>query len=308
MTANFPDTWQRLVVLGAGAIGASVGALLHEAGHSVTLVGRGAHGVALADGVDLRGPGWARRIRVPVASLDSLVITPEDVVLLATMGQHTPAAVAGLDPAVPVVSLQNGVAPLMDLAGRPTLAAMLWVPAERRAPGQIALPGDPDPGAVLLGAWPSGRPPLVDRLVAALRDAGFRAEAEADIAPWIRAKELANLGGVVVALCDDPPAEVVEAARAEARAVWTAAGLPWVEVDALLARIGPLDQLPVDGRERVGGSTRGALSRGEQLETAKLHGHIRGLGAALGIPTPVNDALVTEAERAVREEIGRAHV
>src|SRR5687767_9081520 len=101
---------QRIIVLGAGAIGASVGALLFERGAPCVLVARGEHGRVLAEqGLDLRSPSGARRLRVPTApSLEALAPTPSDLVLLATMGQHTGPALAGLPPAVPVLSLQNG--------------------------------------------------------------------------------------------------------------------------------------------------------------------------------------------------------
>lgn len=314
----------RVVILGAGAIGASVGALLHEAGVSVVLVARGAHGDALRAGVDLRFPHGSRRVHVPVGTLAE--VTSDDLVVVSTMGHHTAEAIRDLEPGIPVVSLQNGIPPLDLLAaGHPTLAGVVWVPAERRGPGVIALPADPVPGTILVGPWvpppqvhpfcpdlilPSRSvgvetgpwaaetgPWFADRLVAA----GFRAAYEPDIAPWVRAKLLTNLGGVVVALCDDPPPEVVAAAQAEAEAVWTTAGLPFATVAQLLARVGPLEQLPVDGRERRGGSTRSALERGEPLETAALHGPIVTLGRALGLATPVNDALVREAERAFAE-------
>ena len=58
-------TPHRLIVLGAGAIGAGVGALLHASGQDVVLVARGENGRALAaGGVDLRRPGGASRVPV----------------------------------------------------------------------------------------------------------------------------------------------------------------------------------------------------------------------------------------------------
>lgn len=290
----------RVVVVGAGAIGAATGALLHEAGVAVVLVARGENGrVIAADGVDLRLPDGARRIRVPVLSLAEAAPTPSDLVLLATMGHHTAAAVAHLDPAVPVASFQNGLEPIEVLVrrGHPTLPTVVWFSAERRAPGQIALGGVPVPGAFLVGGTHPWVPWLVDRLVAA----GFRAEVEPDVLPWIRAKLLHNLGGIAAALCDAPPADVTGAARDEAIAVWRASGDRFVDPARLDARIGPIHSVPVDGRLRVGGSTRGALSRGEPLETEVLHRGIVAEGRRLGIPTPVNEGLIRLSVRAAAE-------
>lgn len=292
----------RLIIIGAGAIGGSIGALLAEQGVPVVLVARGAHGQALRErGLDLRTPGGGRAIRVPVVdTLAAASPIPQDLVAIATMAHDTSNAVADLDPQVPVLSLQNGTFALDLLAarGHAVLASVVWVPAERRAPGVVALAGDPHPGAIQVGAWPQGDHPWAAWLAARLSAAGFVAAVEADIAPWVRAKQLANLAGIVAALSDDPPLDVIRAAQAEARAVWTAAGERWEEVEALLERVGPLQTLPVDGLPRVGGSTRHALARGDALETAALHGPIIAAGARFGVPTPVNAGLVALAAQA----------
>lgn len=55
------------VVVGAGAIGGAVAALLHESGARVTLVARGAHLEALrARGLSLAVGDDVRRVAVPV--------------------------------------------------------------------------------------------------------------------------------------------------------------------------------------------------------------------------------------------------
>lgn len=303
-----PSAPERVIVLGAGAIGASIGALLFERGARCVLVARGEHGRAMAErGVTLQLPDAERSIRAPVVqSVEEARPTPRDLVLLATMGHHTDAALSDVPADVPVASLQNGLAPLDVLARRavtPRIATMVYVPAERREAGVIALPGVPTPGCVLVGDWPRGAGPWSRWLAAALAGAGFRAEHEADMAPWVRAKLLTNLAGIVVALCDAPPADVIEAAQAEARAVWRARGEPFADVPELLARVGPMSVAPVRGRARVGGSTRAALVRGDRLETRCLHQPVVDAGRASSIPTPVNEALIVLADRAERERL-----
>ncbi|MBM4365225.1 MAG: hypothetical protein FJ102_03345 [Deltaproteobacteria bacterium] len=291
---------RRVVVIGAGAIGAGVGGLLWHAGLDVLLVARGDHGRALAEhGLDLRLPGGPLRLHVPVGQVGD--VRAGDLVLLATMGHDTLAAVASLDPSVAVVSCQNGIAPLDALSGRPVVAAMLYVPAERRAPGVVALAGSPAPGAIFLGQWPSGVLGPEPWLAGALSRAGFRAEVLDDIAPWIRAKSIANIGGFFVAACDEPPPELVEEAVAEARACFAAEGVAVVPDDEFDARIGPMTLAAVDGLPRLGGSTRHALARGDRLETAVLNGYFVDLGRRVGVATPINAALVALAERAMAE-------
>lgn len=296
MTSDPP----RVVFLGAGAIGAGVGGLLWASGVDVLLVARGAHGRALAaDGLDLRLPGGGRHLRVPVGRVED--VRSDDLVVLSTMGHDTTAAVATLPPDVVLVSFQNGLAPLEELADRPVIAGMLYVPAERRAPGVIVLAGAPHPGAIFLGRWPSGLLGPEVWFAEVLRAAGFRAEVSADIAPWIRAKALTNLGGIHVALCDEPPIDLLEATVEEARACFRAQGVDVIEDAEFDARIGPMEVVAVDGRPRVGGSTRHALARGDRLETEWLHGYFVRLGERLGVPTPINAALVGLAARATTE-------
>lgn len=293
-------TPSRVVVLGAGAIGAGIGGLLWAAGVDVLLVARGPHGRALAErGLDLRLPSGPRRLRVPVGGVQDL--RPGDLVLLATMGHDTLAAVAAVPSELPIVSFQNGLRPLEALAGRPLIAGMLYVPAERRAPGVVALAGSPGPGVIFLGRWPSGLLGPERWLAAALVRAGLRAELFEDIAPWVRAKCLTNLGGTFIALCDAPPDDLVEATVEEARAVFRAQGAEVIPDQAFDARIGPMEQVAVDGLPRVGGSTRHALARGDRLETESLHGWFVAQGLALGVPTPRNTALVALAAKAMAE-------
>jgi ketopantoate reductase len=90
---------------------------------------------------------------VPVGTVGD--VRPDDLVVLATMGHDTTDAVATLPPDVPLVSFQNGLAPLEELDGREVIAGMLYVPAERRAPGVVVLAGSPHAGAIFLGRWPS---------------------------------------------------------------------------------------------------------------------------------------------------------
>lgn len=302
-----PSPPRRVVVLGAGALGAGVGGLLWATGTDVLLVARGAHGHALATrGLDLRLPGGPRHLRVPVGGIGD--VRPDDLVVLSTMGHDTAAAVASLPPEVPLVTFQNGLEPLEALAGRPVLAAMVYVPAERRAPGVVALAGSPAPGAIFLGAWPDGPPGEAAWLADTLGRAGFRTAVFSPIAPWIRAKALTTLGGFFVAVCDDPPPDLVDATVDEARACFEAAGVDVVPDDVFDTRLGPLAVVDLDGLPRIGGSTRHALARGDRLETASLHGYFVRLGARVGVATPWNTAVVALAERAMAEGWAPGHL
>ena len=106
----------RIVVLGAGGIGGTIGARLHQSGYDVALIARGAHGEAIRErGLTFATPEERVTLRIPVYGDPSEVAwTPDDVVVLAVKSQDTEAAaralVAAAGPDVPVVAAQNGVA------------------------------------------------------------------------------------------------------------------------------------------------------------------------------------------------------
>ena len=57
----------RIVVLGAGGIGGSLGARLHQGGHDVALIARGAHGEAIrGHGLTFATPEERVTLRIPV--------------------------------------------------------------------------------------------------------------------------------------------------------------------------------------------------------------------------------------------------
>src|SRR3954454_7146468 len=91
----------RFVILGAGAVGGTVGGLLHDSGHEVVLVARGAHAAAMrSDGLRLATPD--RVITVSAEVVDdpaALKLHADDVLVLARKTQDTAAlldVVAGL--------------------------------------------------------------------------------------------------------------------------------------------------------------------------------------------------------------------
>src|SRR5262245_32598350 len=76
---------QRIVVVGAGAIGGYAGAMLARAGHDVVLVARGEHAARLeSDGVVIEWPDETITVRTPVLRrVDDVPEASADVVLVA---------------------------------------------------------------------------------------------------------------------------------------------------------------------------------------------------------------------------------
>src|SRR3954451_14358277 len=103
-----------VAVLGAGAIGGVVAARLHQAGHEVALIARGAQLTALRErGVRVESPAGVQTVPVPVAGDPREVAwARRDRVLLPVKSQHAQAALGGVRAAAPtetpVVCRQNG--------------------------------------------------------------------------------------------------------------------------------------------------------------------------------------------------------
>jgi 2-dehydropantoate 2-reductase len=304
----------RFVVYGAGAIGATIGAGLHEAGHPVTLIARGPHLEALQrDGLEVQTPDGSRRLAVPaVAGPAEATIEAGDVVLLAMKTQDTDAALgelqAAADPRVALVCAQNGVENerLALRRFREVYGMCVYLPAQHLEPGVVQVYSQPTAGVLDLGRLPAGADGARGtQIAAALRDAGFASEAVADVMPWKYDKLLANLGNAVSALFgpDARGGHVVERARAEALACYAAAGINVADPDAVARRREALSPMrPVNGQAHAGGSSWQSLQRGSgSVEADYLNGEIALLGRLHGVATPVNVALADTAVRMARE-------
>ena len=99
-------------IVGAGAIGAFLGAMLARAGEDVTLIARGAHLRAMQEhGVRVRGE--IGEFQVPITATDDPATVGEVDVLVLTLKAHSvPAIAAGLRPMIgrntSILTAQNG--------------------------------------------------------------------------------------------------------------------------------------------------------------------------------------------------------
>ncbi|MCU1354156.1 MAG: 2-dehydropantoate 2-reductase [Acidimicrobiales bacterium] len=291
----------RYVVYGAGAIGGTIGGLLFDRGHDVVLIARGAHHAALADrGLELRTPARTMVLPIPVvAGPAELELGADDVVVLAMKTQDTPAAldalVAVAGPEVAVACAQNGVEnERLALRMFPRVHGVcVALPAEHVEPGVVIGYGAPAAGILDVGRYPGGTDAVDEQMAADLVDAGFVAVAEPDVMDRKYAKLLLNLSNVLEAAGghDAFGTDLYDRARAEAEAVYAAAGIP-ARSDDDADRRQAMRMTPVDGHRRDGGSTWQSLVRGaSRLETDWLNGEIVWLGRRHGVPTPVNEGL-----------------
>lgn len=289
----------RIVVIGAGAIGGSTGGLLAEAGVPVVLVARGVHGdVLAARGLEVRMPDRTVRVRPPVRPSPGDVDWRDgDLVVLATKTHDALAALgrlrAAAGPSVPVACFTNGLqseAWARDVFDT-VLSTLVWVAASHLDPGIVQLYSRVPRGVLDTG----GDRDLGEELSATLRTAGFDATWRPAIRPWKVAKWVTNLGGAAQALVDGDWPAVVAVARREGERVLATVGTERVSMTTLMERVGHVAVDQVDGRVRGGGSTWQSERRGRPLESEWIEGALAALAEEAGIGAPVNRRLATMA-------------
>jgi 2-dehydropantoate 2-reductase len=317
----------RFVILGAGAVGGTIGGLLHDSGHEVTLVARGAHAAAMRSaGLVLAMP--SRTLTVTAEVVDdpaALKLRRDDVLLVATKTQDTVALLetvadlrvdgrpAGLT--LPVFCAQNGVANERIAARRfaDVHGVVVMLPAALLESGRIEAQGAPYSGLLDVGRWPAGTTQTDEVVAAALTASNFVSRATDDVMRWKHAKLLRNLGNAIEALCghdldeDDETMAAVrdldDRLRAEAEACFAAAGIEWVsDAEWVERRRDQVQHAPVEGRPRMGGSSWQSLARGlGSIEADYLNGEIALLGRRYDVRTPANVTLQMLANRAARQ-------
>lgn len=299
----------RFIIMGLGAVGGTVAALLHRAGHTVIGVARGAHLAAIErDGLTLATPRETFAAKLSVCgSLAGIVPNPDDALVLAMKTQDTQGALdsalaAGFGKAR-IVCLQNGLEnERLALRLFPDVYGVCVVlPSAYDAPGHVEDFGHPHPGILDVGRWPSGRDAAADAIAAALRNAGFQSESTADIQRLKAGKLLMNLGNAIELACG-PGAHWIDlyaAVRAEAETVFKAAGMGFAGQSEDARRRGDFKLAPIAGRARSGGSTWQSVARGlSSVETDYLNGEIVLLGRLHGMAAPLN-ARLAETARAI---------
>ena len=321
------------MIIGAGAVGGTVGAVLARAGIPTVLVARGRHAEVLAAaGITLRTPDGTFRTAVTTASRARDVrLTHRDVLVFATKTQQLDAALAEwVDQPVhgpngpigtagewlPAMTALNGVAAeekALRYFGR-VFGVCVWLPAVHLEPGEVIVRSWPVAGQFHIARWPASISTQADAdlltgLVETWGVAGIRVHIPEDVAPWKYNKLLSNLGNAVGALSAEAvdTCEIVAAVCAEGENVLRCAGIEFVSVETSTAARthGPTIR-PVPGwNGAASNSTWQSLSRHTgNVETDFLNGEIVRLAHRLGIMAPLNAVLAQAARAAAQNGLG----
>src|ERR1700744_649184 len=327
------DNDRRYVIVGAGAIGGTVGGVLARAGVPAVLVARGRHAEILAaNGLTLTTPDGVFHTPVTAVSRPGDVrLTRHDVLVFTTKTQQLDAALLeGVDQPVhgpdgvvgtagdllPALTALNGVAAEEKALRyfRQVFGVCVWLPAVHLQPGEVIVRSWPVVGQFHIGRWPAPlRPPADDaflqRLTQAWSTSGVRVNAVDDVAPWKYNKLLSNLGNAVGALSGEGAdmSDVTAALRAEGEQVLRTAEIEFVSfgVSSAARADGPKPRA-VPGRETgASNSNWQSLSRNTgNVETDYFNGEIVRIAHQHGITAPLNAALARASREAVRNQLG----
>jgi 2-dehydropantoate 2-reductase len=308
------------LIWGAGAIGATLGAYLHRAGHDITLVDVVAEHVAAINDQGLRITGPIEAFAVhPPAFLPETLEGEWKTIVLATKAQHTADATRTLLPHLAaggcVVSAQNGLNELViaEIAGKErTVGAFVNFGADYVEPGVIHFGGR---GAVVLGEIDGTVTPRVEAIRQAWLDFDRAAFITQNIWGYLWGKEAYGAMLFATALTDDSIADALARPKhrdlyialareilAVARALGIApepfdgfdpgAFLP--EADPALA-LRSLDELVAFNRRSAkthSGIWRDLTVRKRRTEVDAQIGIIVTLGQQAGVATPLTARLV----------------
>ncbi|CAM3578708.1 ketopantoate reductase family protein [Polaromonas hydrogenivorans] len=299
----------KICVLGAGALGCAIGGVLTEAGNEVWLVNRGqAHVDAMKQhGLVMRDQGVDRVVKV-LATTDCHEIAstagPVDLIIVLVKSFHTRAAIESALPIVGehtvVMSLQNGLGhedTLAEVVGRgKVLAGKTYAGGVMLALGHIIV--GTQGKETHIGELDGGISDRVSRIADTFNRAGLLTTVSSNIMGTMWDKLLVNVAtGALSGITRLPYGELYQvpeveacaiAAVAEAMAVARASGIqlsiteprqPWV-----MAAAG----LPPEFKA----SMLQSLEKGSVTEIDYINGAVVRQGAKVGVPTPVNQALV----------------
>ena len=291
--------------MGPGAVGTTVAALLHNAGHQVLVCGH-----TPRDSIELR-PDGGDPIVVPgpVRTDPSQVPGSVDVVVLAVKATQNDDAAGWLarlcDEHTIVTVLQNGVEQVEQVKphcpSSPVIPGIVWYSAETQPQGWVRLRTE---AALVL---PSG--PEATTVAELLRGAGCRVDTDPDFITAAWRKLLTNaLAGFMVlsrrrsgmfrrddvaALSRSYVAECLAVARAEG------ARLPDEVVDGLV-------ELFRRAPEDMGTSILADAENHRRMEWDIRNGVIIRKARAHGLATPISDVLVPLLA-AASDDLGTAH-
>ena len=299
-------SFKHIAVVGAGAVGSFYGAMLARAGHKVTLIGRPAHVQATKrDGLKLDlATSSATEIVQIGASTELSSLQSADLVLFCVKSTDSASVASQMAPHLAphafVMSLQNGVenaALIAQQVPHAVIPCVVYVAAEMPAPGCVKHHGR---GELVMGTMQASRlkdpQKTLQDIVALLGSAQVPVQISQNVMAELWSKLMINCAFNAIsglAQIQYEKLAALESVRAtqtalvkEVIAVALADGIHLSESAALEA----VAKISVTmGSQKS--STAQDMARSKPSEIDHLNGFIVRRGQALGVPTPVNQAM-----------------
>jgi 2-dehydropantoate 2-reductase len=293
----------KIAVLGPGALGCLLAAFLHDAGEDVFLVDYRPERVALlkGQGIQLQTLDGRRRVvPVPIGLPDEA--GPADLTIMAVKAPQTRAAALDLPLLMSrgglALTVQNGLGNLEEMAREAgperLLAGVAFLGVTREAEGRVIHAGA---GPIYLGVPAGSRvsPAQVAEVAQVFIRAGLECQVKDDVEAVLWEKLVLNVAiNPLTALLRVPNGALRELPEAwelalraarEAQQVARAAGVPLA--GDLEARLSQVCSLTAANRS----SMLQDVLAGRPTEIEALNAQVTARGAALGLPTPVNQVL-----------------
>ncbi len=296
-----------ILVLGAGAVGSTVGGMLARAGHSVTLLGRNPHMLRIAaSGLTISGLWGDHQVKNLKALTDIPAMQP-DVILLTTKAYDTDSAArlikARFPKKIPVLHLQNGVGNAEILAEHlgeaRVISGMIIIGFQVIMAGHTRVTVSAD--AIKIGRKDQPADAEVRLWVEMFTAAGMPAESVNDIQTQLWGKVLYNsslnaLGGILGVkygdLLEVHAWSMIKRLIREAFAALAAGKvkIPWDSPEAYLDHLRNI-QVPATFDHKP--SLLSDLHHGRRTEIDFINGALVDLGKKHRISMPVNETLIS---------------
>jgi 2-dehydropantoate 2-reductase len=296
-----PQEWPRIAVVGAGAVGGYFGGMFARAGAPTVFIGR----KHFADAVNSKGlvldkSEGLERIRA-TATAEISAVRDCALILFCVKANNTSATAAQMAPFIrpdaAIVCLQNGVDnadQVRAAANVVAVPAVVYVAVSVPEPGRVKHLAR---GDLIIGPPSERTMELAELFVRAGIPCRTSDNIEGEL--WLKLLSNCALNAISalgharygqIAQSDDAK-KLMEQIVDEVLAVARAAGVVLPGVDDRESGMAAAMELATQMADAFS-STAQDLNRGRPTEIDALNGYIARRGAALGVPVPVNHALV----------------
>jgi 2-dehydropantoate 2-reductase len=292
----------RFVIVGPGALGSVIGAILARRGHYVTLLGRQSPNLQTLreHGLRLEAPdGSSDRVTITATHDPAVVRHAETVIVLVKAGDTVPAMVA-IRPYVradqTILTLQNGIGSAEKIrsalgTGPRVLVGVTSQAATRLGPGSVRHTGE---GPTLIGVLDQRDSTAAAELAKVFAQAGVPAASVPDIEHWIWRKLAINaaINGLTALGGFDngtiaADASLLDAAEVIAEEVARVARARGIELGGMRRTIFETAVATANNRS----SMLQDLDAQRPTEVDAIHGAVLDAGEETGIATPATQVI-----------------